>query len=189
MVGTTQVRAHTKPEALSPNHEPSPRDGTPNTHTIPFVGGVGEDEDQTRQITQPLRKGVRSDNSIIVTGGEEIPLLVNQPVRSLGRTYTADLSDRQIGETVRKQLADGLARINQSQLLGKYKVWSNQFVLYPRVMWPLKMNKVPSSVADKMYGLANSFFRKWLGLPRCLSDVGLFGKNMLQLPLRSIALG
>ncbi|KAK0146566.1 hypothetical protein N1851_014105 [Merluccius polli] len=40
-----------------------------------------------------------------------------------------------------------------------------------------------------MDGLANSSIRKWLGLPRCLSDVGLFGRNMLQLPLRSIGLG
>lgn len=136
-----------------------------------------------------LRKGVRNDHTIFVAGGEEIPLLANQPVRSLGRTYTADLSDRQMGETVRKQLADGLARINQSQLPGKYKVWSYQFILYPRVMWPLKMSEVPSSVADKLDGLANSFIRKWLGLPRCLSDVGLFGRNTLQLPLRSIGLG
>ncbi len=136
-----------------------------------------------------LRKGVRSDHTIFVAGGEEIPLLANQSVRSLGRTYTADLSDRQMGETVRKQLADGLARINQSQLPGKYKVWSYQFILYPRVMWPLKMSEVPSSVAEKLDGLANSFIRKWLGLPRCLSDVGLFGRNTLQLPLRSIGLG
>ena len=33
--------------------------------------------------------------------------------------------------------------------------------------------------------LANSPIRKWLGL----SDVGLFGRNTLQLPLRSIGLG
>lgn len=37
--------------------------------------------------------------------------------------------------------------------------------------------------------LANSIIRKWLGLPRCLSDIGLFGRNTLQLPLRSISLG
>ena len=56
-------------------------------------------------------------------------------------------------------------------------------------MWPLKMCDLPSSVASKMDGLANSFIRKWLGLPRCLSDVGLFGRTTLQLPLRSISLG
>ena len=29
----------------------------------------------------------------------------------------------------------------------------------------------------------------WLGLPRCLSETGLFGRNTLQLPLQSISLG
>ena len=36
---------------------------------------------------------------------------------------------------------------------------------------------------------ANSFIRKWLGLPRCFSETGLFGRNTLQLPLQSISLG
>ena len=40
-----------------------------------------------------------------------------------------------------------------------------------------------------MDGKANSFIRKCLGLPRCLSETGLFGKNTLQLPLQSISLG
>lgn len=40
-----------------------------------------------------------------------------------------------------------------------------------------------------MDGKANSFTRKWLGLPRCLSEVGLFGRNTLQMPLQSISLG
>ena len=33
---------------------------------------------------------------------------------------------------------------------------------------------------------AKSFIRKWLGLPRCLSETGLFGRK---LPLQSISLG
>lgn len=68
----------------------------------------------------------------------------------------------------------------------KYKVWSYKFILYPRVMWPLKMCEVHLSMADKMDRLANLFIRKWLGLPKCLSEAGLFGRIMLQLPLRSI---
>ncbi len=31
--------------------------------------------------------------------------------------------------------------------------------------------------------------RKWLGLPRCLSNAALFGRNTLRLPLRTISLG
>ncbi|CAJ1057801.1 hypothetical protein F2P79_020824%2C partial [Xyrichtys novacula] len=66
-----------------------------------------------------------------------------------------------MGRTVQRQLREGLARIDNSQLPGKLK----------------------------MDGIANSYIRKWLGLPRCFSNVGLFGKNMLQLPLKSINLG
>ena len=88
-----------------------------------------------------------------------------------------------------KQLMDGLAKVDQGQLPGKYKVWCYQFTLYRRVMWPLKMSEIPSSTMSKMDRKANSFIRKWLGLPRCLSEMGIFVKNALQLPLQSISLG
>lgn len=48
-----------------------------------------------------------------------------------------------MGRTVLKQLSEGLAKIDQSQLPGKYKAWCYQFILYRRVMWPLKMSKIP----------------------------------------------
>lgn len=70
-----------------------------------------------------LRRGVRIDNAIFVVRGRENPLLSEQPIKSLRRQYTAELSDKQMGRTVMKQLMDGLAKINQSQLPGKYKVW------------------------------------------------------------------
>lgn len=134
-----------------------------------------------------LRRGVRNDTTIFVVGGEKIPLLSEQPIKSLGRHYTAELSDKRMGRTVMKQLTDGLARIDQSQLPGKY--WCYQFTLYRMVMWPLKMSEISSSTASKMDGKANSFIRKCLGLPLCLSEMDLFGKNTLQLPLQSIRLG
>ncbi|KAJ8393990.1 hypothetical protein AAFF_G00055230 [Aldrovandia affinis] len=59
-----------------------------------------------------LRKGVRNGNTIFVAGGEQIPLLVTQPIQSLGRQYTAELSDKQMGKAIQKQLSDGLARID-----------------------------------------------------------------------------
>ncbi|XP_057675308.1 ubiquitin carboxyl-terminal hydrolase 31-like isoform X2 [Corythoichthys intestinalis] len=44
-----------------------------------------------------IRRGVRNDSSTFVVGGEKIPLLVEQPIKSLGRQYTAELSDKQMG--------------------------------------------------------------------------------------------
>ena len=35
--------------------------------------------------------------------------------------------------------------------------------------------------------MINSFIRKWLGVPRCLSGAALYGKGILELPLSSLA--
>lgn len=88
---------------------------------------------------------VRNDSTIFVVGGEKIPLLSEWPIKSLGRKYMAEVLDKQMERTVMKQLSEDLAKIDQSQLLGKYKVWCYQFTLYRRVMWPLKMSYIPSS--------------------------------------------
>lgn len=94
-----------------------------------------------------------------------------------------------MGKLVQKQLREGLEKIDSSQLPGKLKVWCYQFTLFQRVMWPLKVSEIPSSLASKMDTISNTYIRKWLGLPRCFSDTGLLGKNALQLPLKSINLG
>lgn len=39
-----------------------------------------------------IRKGVRNDNISFSVGSEKIPLLVGQPVQSLEKLYTANLS-------------------------------------------------------------------------------------------------
>lgn len=88
-----------------------------------------------------IRKGVRDDSTVFTAGREKIPLLAEQPIRSLGREYTPKLSDRQMGRTVQKQLKEGLARIDSSQFPGKLKVCCYQVTLFHRVMWPLKVGK------------------------------------------------
>lgn len=40
-----------------------------------------------------------------------------------------------------------------------------------------------------MDSLANDHIRKWLGLPCCFSDAGLFSLIMLELPMKSISIG
>ncbi len=112
-----------------------------------------------------------------------------QSVRSLGREYTSELSDRQMGKLVQKQLREGIEKIDNRLLPGKLKVWCYQFTLLQWVMWPLKVSVIPSSLASRMDTISNTYIRKWLGLQHCFSDTGLFGKNALQLPLKSINLG
>lgn len=84
-----------------------------------------------------------------------------------------------------ERLSDGLERIDESHLPGKLKVWCYQFTLYQRSIWPLKLCEITTSTVLRMDAKAN----KWLGLPWSLSNIGLFRKNALQLPLKSINMG
>lgn len=73
-----------------------------------------------------IRKIVRRD-IIFTVGGEEIPCLIDQLVRSLRRLYTTDLSNKHMAISITSQLSDGLKKIDQSMLPGKLKVCCYQF--------------------------------------------------------------
>lgn len=100
---------------------------------------------------------MRTNRTVFTVGGEKIPLFSEQPIRSLGREYTADLSDRKMGKMVQKQLEHGLARIDSSQLPVKFKLWCYQFTLFQGVMCPLKMCEIPSTTASRLDGIANTY--------------------------------
>lgn len=48
------------------------------------------------------------------------------------------------------QLLEGLSNVDRSPLPGKFKVWCNQFTLYQRLMWPLKLCYVSLATAQKL---------------------------------------
>ena len=54
-----------------------------------------------------IRKGVPQDKTTFVAGGERIPQLAEKTLNSLGRQYTADLSDRQMGKQAKQILLRG----------------------------------------------------------------------------------
>lgn len=66
---------------------------------------------------------------------------------------------------------------------------NTKFTLYQRLMWPLKMCEITATTVAKLDAKHNNYIRKRLGLPRYLSNAALFGRNALQLPLKSISLG
>lgn len=70
-----------------------------------------------------IQKGTRSDTTCFTVDGERLPLLVEEPVRSFGRLYTADLSDKSMASAIISQFLDGLRKIDQWFLPGKFKVW------------------------------------------------------------------
>ena len=65
-----------------------------------------------------------------------MPAIHQKPVKSLGRMYEGNLSDRSRGMKLHREVEDDLLKINKTNLPGKYKLWILQFALYPRLEWP-----------------------------------------------------
>lgn len=81
-------------------------------------------------LSLSIWKGRRVDTISFQVSGERIPVHSEQPIRSFGREYSAELTDKHMATTVITQLKDGLKRTDQSYLSGKYKLWCYQFTLY-----------------------------------------------------------
>lgn len=56
-----------------------------------------------------LRKGERNDRATFNIGGEVIPCIADQPIRSLGKHYTSSLSDKDMGKNILQQLSADLS--------------------------------------------------------------------------------
>ncbi|KAJ7991222.1 hypothetical protein DPEC_G00295080 [Dallia pectoralis] len=54
-------------------------------------------------------------------------------------------------------------------------------------MWPLTIYEVPISKVEKLERVVSSFAKKWLGLHRCFTNIGLYGRGILEIPVSSLA--
>jgi len=54
------------------------------------------------------------------------------------------------------------------------------------LLLPLTVYEVSLTTVDKLEMLISSYIRKWLGVPSCLSRVGLYSKGILQLPVSAL---
>ncbi len=115
-----------------------------------------------------------------------IPTVLEMPVKSLGRWYNASLKDSDQSDQLREETIKGLDSINNTLIPGKLKLWCLQFGLLPRLMWPLTVYEVPITKIEKLERTVSSYIKKWLGLPRCLSNIGLYGRSALELPFSSL---
>ena len=139
---------------------------------------------KSRSLT--FRKGKQIQRRFKI-GGDRIPTIKEEPVKSLGRLYSGNLTDRHEGVQIQKQAEEGLASIQRSNLPGKFKVWCLQFGLYPRLAWPLLIYDVALSRVETIEQKCSKFIRKWLGLPRILNTAALYrNRGSLQLPVTAI---
>ena len=108
-------------------------------------------------------------------------------MKRLGRWYNASLNDTEQVDQIRKDVVSGLEKINRTALPCKLKLWCMQFGLIPCLMWPLTLYEAPLSKLEKVERLISSYARKWFGLPRLLSSIGLYGKGVLELPISGLS--
>lgn len=67
-----------------------------------------------------------------------------------------------------------LTKTDKYGLPGHFKAWIFQ---HARVLWPLLLYEVPMSKVEALEKKISSYLWWWLGLPRSLSNVALYGSS------------
>ena len=141
--------------------------------------------DKSRSLV--LLKGVLQVKQTLTIEGFRIPTLSEKPVKCLGKYYDSTLKDVDQIKAANKQLLSWLELIEKCLLPGRFKVWCYQFVLLPKLMWPLLVYDVPLTTAEKMEQAASRYLRKWLGVPPSFTNIGLYSRTLkLSLPISSV---
>ena len=118
---------------------------------------------------------------------ESMPTIHEEPIKYLGKWYNSSMKDVENTKNVMKQLQDYISKVEKCLLPGRFKAWIYHHGVIPKMRWPLMMYEMPLTQVEKMEKICNRYLRKWLGVPRCFTDVGLYGStNMVQLPLKSL---
>ena len=145
-------------------------------------------------------KAVKSRSCVIKSGRslhiepfsvnkEPIPSIQRNPVKTLGRIYDGNLSDRQAKIDLGVQIKSCLRTVDKSLLAGVMKLFTYQHTLLPRVSWPIMIYDVAMSWVEKYERSINVSLRKWLGVSKNLTSVALFSTDSpLPLPLSSLTL-
>lgn len=116
-----------------------------------------------------------------------MPTVTEKPVKSLGRWYRADLSDKASVKEMLNQAEKWLKALERSGLPGKYKVWGYQHGILPRLLWPLLVYEVPLTTVEALERRINNFLRRWLSVPKSFCSIGLYSSgSKLKLPITSV---
>ncbi|KAK0150652.1 hypothetical protein N1851_008245 [Merluccius polli] len=76
---------------------------------------------------------------------------------------------------------------DKSGLPGKFKAWIYQHGVLPRILWPLLVYEFPITTVEGFERRISRYLRRWLGLPRSLSSIAVYGQNnRLKLPISSL---
>ena len=89
-----------------------------------------------------VRKGKKDAATTFIVVNKQIPTVSEKPVKSLGRWYNSSMKDTKRGQATAKLVSGGLLAINRCGLKGKFKVWCLQFMLIPKLLWPLLIYEI-----------------------------------------------
>ena len=119
--------------------------------------------------------------------GQPITSITEKPVKYLGKKYNMSLNERDQIENIVDQAKKELKKIEKCRLPGKYKGWIVQHMLLPRIMWPLSIYNVPETKVEEIQSKITSSLKKWLGLPKTLSNDCFYSKSTkVQLPYTAL---
>ncbi|GFO26356.1 polyprotein [Plakobranchus ocellatus] len=97
------------------------------------------------------------------------------------------MKDTRRGAEILELASESLQTINKCGLQGKFKIWCLQFMLIPKLLWPLLVYDICSSTVEAIEAITYKYTRKWLGVPAGLSDEAMYcRKAKLKLPMKSI---
>ena len=77
-----------------------------------------------------FRKGKVNPNINFMVGGQRIPSVSEEPVKSLGRLFDKPLKDINQTKEISRTL-QGFHKIDRCSLQGKFKVWYLQHIFIP----------------------------------------------------------
>ena len=90
-------------------------------------------------------------------------------------------------QDTRRDLVIYLERLDECKLSGLQKCWGYQYVVLPKLKWPLAIYDIPFSTVALWEQTTNKYLRKWLGVGHTLSRACLFSSDSsVSLPLDSL---
>ena len=118
---------------------------------------------------------------------EIIPSIHTNPVKFLGRTINASLSDSEIIDKFITDITHFLVVIDKSLHRGVHKVWILHHLLIPRARWPLLIYEISYSTVFKLEQRISPYVRKWLKLHSSITNISLYSSSSpCPLPLKSL---
>ena len=119
--------------------------------------------------------------------GKPITSIKDKSIKYLGKNYNANLTEKEQILDVERGLQGDLKKIDKCKLPGRYKSWILQYMLLPRLMWPLTIYNVPASRIEIMQRKITVALKKWMGIPRNLSTDCMYSKSSrLRLPFSAL---